>query len=133
MFSAGRFTSTSPAEIEVALPNAMHLARCEEFVADLAGAFTARRGHPVTVRLVVDPTAGAPIADAPDDAGGVLANRRFASPGAVPAAPTVEAPPPPSEEHEVDLDQLVDAGDATSSTLEHISRTFPGAELVRDA
>ena len=129
MFSAGRFASTSSAEVEVALPNAMHLSRCEEFVPDLVAAFAVVRGHPVAVRLVVDPTAGAPIADAPDDAGGVLANRRFATPAATPAVVAT----PASEEHEVDLDALVDAGDAASSTLEHISRTFPGAELVREA
>ena len=133
MFSAGRFGSTSPAEVEVALPNAMHLSRCEEFVPDLAAAFTVVRGHPVAVRLVVDPTAGAPIADAPDDAGGVLANRRFATPSAMPAGTPAVVAAPASEEHEIDLDGLVDAGDAASSTLEHISRTFPGAELVREA
>ena len=133
MFSAGRFTSTSPSDVEVALPNAMHLARCEEFISDLAGVFTAHRGHPVTVRLVVDPTAGAPVAEAPDEAGGVLANRRFATIAAAPLAKPVDLSPVPSEEHEVDLNELVDAGDATSSTLEHIARTFPGAELVHDA
>ena len=132
MFSAGRFTPTSSDEVEVALPNAMHLSRCEEFVPDLAAAFAVVRGHSVAVRLVVDPTAGAPIADAPDDAGGVLANRRFATPSAAAAKP-VDVPTPASEEHEVDLDDLVDAGDAASSTLDHISRTFPGAELVREA
>lgn len=132
MFSAGRFASTSPAEVEVALPNAMHLSRCEEFTADLAAVFAVVRGHPVAVSLVVDPTAGAPIADAPDDAGGVLANRRFATASASAAKP-VEVTTTTSEEHEVDLDGLVDAGDAASSTLEHISRTFPGAELVREA
>lgn len=132
MFSAGRFASSSPAEVEVALPNAMHLARCEEFVADLAAAFAVIRGHAVGVRLVVDVTVGMPIPDAPDDAGGVLANRRFAT-ASSPAANPPDAQALPSEEHEVDLDDLVDAGDATSSTLEHISRTFPGAELVREA
>lgn len=132
MFSAGRFASSSPAEVEVALPNAMHLARCEEFVVDLAAAFAVIRGHEVSVRLVVDPTAGVQMPDAPDDAGGVLANRRFATASAPTAKPAV-APAMPSDEHEVDLDGLVDAGDATSSTLEHISRTFPGAELVREA
>lgn len=132
MFSAGRFSSASPTDVEVALPNAMHLARCEEFVSDLAASFRVVRGHAVEVRLIVDPTAGAPIPDAPDDAGGVLANRRFAT-ASGPVATPVEVATPASEEHEVDLDGLVDAGDATSSTLEHISRTFPGAELVREA
>ncbi len=132
MFSAGHFTSTASNEVEVALPNAMHLSRCEEFVPDLAAVLAVVRGHPVAVRLTVDPTAGAPIADAPDDAGGVLANRRFAT-AAAPLAKPVEAAPPMSEEHDVDLDELVDAGDAASSTLEHISRTFPGAELVRES
>ena len=132
MFSAGRFASSSPAEVEVALPNAMHLARCEEFVADLAAAFAVVRGHAVVVRLVVDVTVGIPIPDAPDDAGGVLANRRFAT-ASSPAAKPAEAQALPSEEHEVDLNELVDAGDGASSTLEHISRTFPGAELVREA
>jgi hypothetical protein len=132
MFSAGRFTSTAPDEMEVALPNAMHLSRCEEFVPDLEAVFAVVRGHPVAVRLIVDPMAGAPMADAPDDAGGVLANRRFAT-AAAPSVKPVEVATPTSEEHEVDLDELVDAGDAASSTLEHISRTFPGAELVREA
>ncbi len=132
MFSAGRFASSSPAEVEVALPNAMHLARCEEFVADLAASFAVVRGHAVSVRLIVDLAASLPIPDAPDDAGGVLANRRFATASAPPTKPA-PAEPVPSEEHEVDLDTLVDAVDATSSTLEHISRTFPGAELVREA
>ena len=131
MFSAGRFTTTAPGELEIALPNAMHLGRCEEFTADVAVVVSVLRGLPTTVTLVIDPTAAPPVAEAPDDAGGVLANRRFATPGGV----VPEPPPAPglSEDHEVDLSALVDAGDAASTALDHISRTFPGAELVSEA
>ncbi len=130
MFSAGRFTTMSPTELEIALPNAMHLGRCEEFAADVAAVVSTLRANATVVRLVVDPTAAPPVNEAPDDAGGVLANRRFAVPGS--AAPAEMAAPPPaiSEDHEVDLHELVDAGDSASATLDHISRTFPGAELV---
>lgn len=130
MFSAGRFTTISPTDVEVALPNAMHLGRCEEFTPDVVAALTELRGTPVTVRLIVDATAAAPTGEPPEDASGVLANRRFATPAAAAAAPVVSAPPPPSDEDDVDLSELVDAGDVASTTLDHISRTFPGAELV---
>ncbi len=130
MFSAGRFTPTSPTELEIAFPNAMHLARCEEFTADVAAVVSALRSAETVVRLIVDPTAGPPVAEAPDDAGGVLANRRFAVPGAIAASPERVPPPAISEDHEVDLNELVDAGDTASTALDHIARTFPGAELV---
>ena len=130
MFSAGRFTTTNPTELEIALPNAMHLGRCEEFTADVASVVSALRGQPTTVSLVVDPSAAPPVAEAADDAGGALANRRFATPGGT--APDVPPAATVSEEHEVDLSALVDAGDAVSTALDHISRTFPGAELVSE-
>ncbi len=131
MFSAGRFTTLSPSAVEVALPNAMHLGRCEEFVPDLASALTSLRGQPVSVSLIVDPTAGAPVAEAPD-AADMLTNRRFAS---APAAATDSRPPEPApqEDHEVDLSALVDASGPAPTALDHIARTFPGAELVPDA
>jgi hypothetical protein len=130
MFSAGRFATLSPSEVEVALPNAMHLGRCEEFVPDLAAALTSLRGQPVTISLIVDPTAGAPVAEAPD-ANDSLANRRFAA--APPAQPEPTAAPVAQEEHEVDLSALVDAEGPGPTALDHIARTFPGAELVPDA
>ncbi len=131
MFSAGRFTTLSPSSVEVALPNAMHLGRCEEFIPDLAAALTSLRSHPVGVTLVVDPSAGAPVPDA-SDANDALANRRFAA--APPAKPELVAPvPAPQDEHEVDLSALVDADGPAPTALDHIARAFPGAELVPDA
>ena len=132
MFSAGRFTTTGPGDLEIALPNAMHLGRCEEFTADVAAVVSALRSTPTVVRLVVDPTAAPPVAEAPDDAGRVLANRRFAVPGAPVLVPENAASPAISEDHEVDLNELVDAGDSASTALDHIARTFPGAELVTE-
>jgi DNA polymerase III subunit gamma/tau len=135
MFSAGRFTTLSPTAVEVALPNAMHLGRCEEFVPDLASALASLRGQPVTVTLVVDPTAGAPVPDAPD-ANDTLTNRRFSPSGGIPAPrpePASATAPAPQDEHEVDLSALVDAEGPGPTALDHIARTFPGAELVPDA
>ena len=132
MFSAGRFTTTGPSELEIALPNAMHLGRCEEFTADVSAVVSALRSTPTAVHLVVDPTAAPPVAEAPDDAGGVLANRRFAVPAPPVSAPENAPPAAISEDHEVDLNELVDAGDSASTALDHIARTFPGAELITE-
>lgn len=131
MFSAGRFTTLSPSTVEVALPNAMHLGRCEEFVPDLVAALAVLRGQPISVSLVVDPNAGAPAAEAPD-ATDMLANRRFGSSPAAISVPRA-APSAPQDDHEVDLSALVDASGPAPTALDHIARTFPGAELVPDA
>ena len=88
------------AAITLSVPNATHRLKCEDHRSVVEQAWTAATGRPVSIQLVV---AGE----------------------AAPAPPPVTA----HDDSDVDLDDLVDGGQAPSA-LDRLAEAFPGAELI---
>jgi DNA polymerase-3 subunit gamma/tau len=86
--------------VTMVAPTAPHMAKCEQHRVEVESAWAMATGRPVTIRLTVAEK--------------------------VVATPAKGTPP---ADDEVDLDELVDAGQAPS-TLDRLAEAFPGAELV---
>ena len=104
LFAAGRFVSADETGAVFALPTAPHRQKCEEKRKDVEATLAAHYGRPIPLTLVVD--------------------------GGEPAAPTTAAPSPADED--VDLDELIDAPAAPTSSIDRLTQAFPGAELLTD-
>jgi DNA polymerase-3 subunit gamma/tau len=103
-FQVGRFVAADDGVAVFALPNAVHRDRCEEVRGVAEEALSAHFGRRVPLRLAVEGTAP--------------------SPGA-------EAAPPPDDE--VDTNDLRDAPPGElASPLDHVMRTFEGAQVVEE-
>ena len=106
LYAAGRFVSADDGGAVLALPTAPHRQKCEERRKDVEAALTAHFGRPIPLRLVVD--------------GGEVA----------PASGT--STPTSVTDDVVDLDELVDAPSAPTSSIDRLTQAFPGAELLTD-
>ncbi len=106
LYAAGRFVSADDGGAVLALPTAPHRQKCEERRKDVEAALTAHFGRPIPLRLVVD--------------GGQVA----------PASGT--STPTSVTDDVVDLDELVDAPSAPTSSIDRLTQAFPGAELLTD-
>jgi len=104
LFAAGRFVSADEDGAVLALPTAPHRQKCEERHKEVEAALSAHFGRPVPLRLVVDGGETAP-----------------------PVASAAMA-----AEEALDLDDLVDAPAAPSSSIDRLTEAFPGAELLTD-
>lgn len=136
LFRSGRFVALDNGTAVMSLPNAATLERAQEVESELANAIGQR--YPGTrLRLRSD--------DDPNDVAAGVPNDVAASiPAGVPAAETPTSLPPAgtapgapaavtefSEEHEIDLHDLVDApADSGNTALDQITAAFPGAEIV---
>jgi hypothetical protein len=105
LFAAGRFVSADENGAVFALPTAPHRQKCEEKRKDVEAALAAHYGRPIPLTLVVD--------------------------GGEAATPTTAAAAPAPDE-DVDLDELVDAPAAPTSSIDRLTQAFPGAELLTD-
>jgi DNA polymerase-3 subunit gamma/tau len=114
-FAAGRFVAVSDGVVQYGLPNAVHATRCEEVRGEVEAALAKHFGRPVPLTIVVD--------------------------GDAPPPPSMRVPPPssasgaadgPEDEEHVDISQLTDATDVTSSSVDRIAQVFPGVEVVDD-
>ena len=85
--------------VTMVAPTAPHMAKCEQHRVEVESAWASATGRPVTIRLTV-------------------AEKVAAQPKGAPQA-----------DEDVDLDELVDAGQGPS-TLDRLAEAFPGAELV---
>ena len=116
LYTAGRFVSVDNDVAVFALPNAPHMARCEEHRPAIEHVLAEHFGRPVTLRLIVDEPAPAPAAK--------------------PAPKKQAAPPPPvvvAEEHadeEIDVHELEDAPADNRTHVDRLTEAFPGAELL---
>jgi hypothetical protein len=103
--AAGHVAGGDGDTVRIAFPSSPMVTRAEEVRAEIETALRSTLGHPVTVELSVG--------DGP------------AEHSATPPAPQV------SEEHEVDIDQLVDAPKVEpTSNVDRLTAAFPGATLV---
>lgn len=106
-FAAGRFAAVEGGTVTFAVPTDAMRGKCEVHRLDVQAALEAHFGRPIPLRLTVDTSTAAQMAD-----GG--------APGASLAEP-------------VDLDDLRDAPPDDRSGLERLTEAFPGAEVVDDA
>jgi len=104
LFAAGRFVSADQHGGVLALPTAPHRQKCEERRKEVEAALATHFGRPVPLRLVVEGDEAAPLSTTT-------------------AALADEA---------VDLDDLVDAPAAPTSSIDRLTDAFPGAELLTD-
>jgi DNA polymerase-3 subunit gamma/tau len=110
-FAAGRFVTVADGAADFGLPNAMHAKRCEEARAEVEAALARHFGRPVPLRITVD--------------------------GDAPPPPSMRVPPPPPDgpddlDGSMDLSELRDATDVSSSSVDRIAEVFPGVEVVED-
>ena len=112
IFRTGRFTRLSQGRAVMSVANEATLVRAREVETELATAIAQRYGG-LGVRLRSDESAD--DADDADTPAPAAANTRVKL----------------SEDHEVDLDELVDApADSGNNAFDQIAAAFPGAEIV---
>ncbi len=104
LFGSGRFAAVENGAATFAVPTDAMRAKCETRRGDAEAALAAHFGRPIPLRLVVDSSTAAQVAD-----GG---------------APGVTLP------ESVDLDDLQDVPDDPRSHLDRLTEAFPGAEVV---
>jgi DNA polymerase III subunit gamma/tau len=104
LFAAGRFVSADENGAVFALPTAPHRQKCEEKRKDVEAALAEHYGRPIPLTLIVE--------------GG-----EAAAPGRSATA---------AADEDVDLDALVDAPAAPTSSIDRLTQAFPGAELLTD-
>jgi hypothetical protein len=86
-----------------ALPNKVHMERCERVRADVEAALAAEFGRTVPLRLIVDEVSTAPPPDAAE------------------------------EDDTIDAEELRDATPAAvASPIDHVMQAFEGAEVVEE-
>lgn len=103
-FLVGTVNSIDGNHVQFMLPNDAQLRRCEKFRADVEAALSTRLGRPMSLELSVG---------------------QIGEPTSSPA-PAEQ----PEADHEVDLGDLTDAGDAGNTVVERIADVFPGAEML---
>ena len=110
-FQAGRFIANDAGSVVFALPNQIHLDRCEEARTAVDDALREHFGRPVPLRLAIDDDSTAPPPDI--------------QPARARAAPTdldeIEA---------IDPDELMDEETVTQETISNLMAAFPDSELV---
>jgi len=103
LYKPGRFTQVDGDAAVYALPNPVHVQRCERVRSDVEGALAAEFGRPVPLRLVVDEASSAP------------------------------PPEPADDDITIDVEELRDATPAAvASPIDHVMQAFEGAEVVEE-
>jgi len=138
IYSGGRFLEVSNGRAVFVLNNAATCERAERSRTDVEAALAAHFGRPVPLKLIDEDAASkaggpaAPGAAARTDAGsstGTAANGPpAASAGGEATTPTVADEF--EDEHLIDLSQLEDATDVSTSGVDKVIQAFPGAALI---
>jgi DNA polymerase-3 subunit gamma/tau len=103
LYKPGRFTQVDGDAAVYALPNKVHVGRCEKVRADVEAALKAEFGRPVPLRLIVDEVSSAP------------------------------PPEPVEEDVHIDAEEIRDATPAAvASPMDHVMQAFEGAEVVEE-
>ena len=110
-FQAGRFLTHDADSAVFALPNRIHLDRCQEARNEVDEALHQYFGRPVAMRLVVDDDTAAAPPDFPQ--------------GPPPAARTAD-----DEPEAIDPDELMDEETVTQQAITNLLAAFPGSEVV---
>lgn len=110
-FQVGRFLANDARCVVFALPDQIHLNRCEEVRDAVDGALREHFGRPVPLRLAID-----------DDS--------TASPPHLQPTPAFSNSPGGDEHEAIDPDELVDEEDITQEAITNLMAAFPDSELV---
>ncbi|MBV8162254.1 MAG: DNA polymerase III subunit gamma/tau [Acidimicrobiia bacterium] len=102
LYKPGRFTEVDGAAAVYALPNKVHVQRCERVRSDVEDALAAEFGRPVPLRLIIDETPSTPPTDPVEDIAIDAEELRDATPAAV------------------------------ASPMDHVMQAFEGAEVVEE-
>jgi len=103
LYKPGRFTQVDGDAAVYALPNKVHVQRCEKVRSDVETALAAEFGRPVPLRLIVDEVSSAP------------------------------PPDPVEEDVTIDVEEIRDATPAAvASPMDHVMQAFEGAEVVEE-
>ena len=118
LLAAGRFLQVDSGSAYFGLPNPMHLQRCVEWAGPWEAVVRAFTGAALSVILTVDPLDDGPAQASSD------------------RPPQALASLPEPAEHDVDdfyPDELTDAPSVPiATTLDHLTKAFPGAQVVED-
>jgi DNA polymerase-3 subunit gamma/tau len=117
-YAAGRFVEVGVNGAVFAVPNAPHMAKCEEFREAVEQVLAEHFGRPVPLVLTVD-SAAAPPPPPP------AAPARGAAPVRTVTPPKVDEP-----EEVIDVHELEDAPADNRTSLDQLADAFPGAELL---
>ncbi|MBV8296083.1 MAG: hypothetical protein JO085_04535 [Acidimicrobiia bacterium] len=103
LYKPGRFTEVEGGAAVYALPNKVHVGRCERVRDDVEKALAAEFGRPVPLRLIVDEVSSAPPPESGED------------------------------DVTIDAEELRDAAPAAvASPIDHVMQAFEGAEVVEE-
>ncbi len=103
LYKSGRFTEVDGSAALYALPNKVHMQRCEKVRPDVENALEAEFGRRVPLRLIVDEVSAAP------------------------------PPEPVEEDVTIDVEELRDATPAAvASPIDHVMQAFEGAQVVEE-
>jgi len=109
-FAGGRFLPSAGDTLRFGLPNEIHRDRCTEVRGEVDDALEEHFGHRIDLELTVDDGSAAPA----DLAGSAGSNEPVAD----------------GEDEIIDVTSLEDAADANETTLDRLTKAFPGSELV---
>ncbi|HEX9681902.1 MAG TPA: DNA polymerase III subunit gamma/tau [Acidimicrobiales bacterium] len=128
-FKAGRFVDVADGRARFALPNAMHVRKCEEVRPEAEAALAAHFGTPIPLELVDEAQIAQIVAPSP----------AADSPPRIDADTAEQPPPPPSEsatavedDESVDLTELRDAPDVVDASVERLAEAFGSVEDVTE-
>ena len=110
-FQAGRFLANDGGSVVFALPNKIHLDRCEEARDEVDNALHERFGWPVPMRLAIDDDSTAP-------------------PPVLLPARSLSALSDHHEDEAIDPDELMDEETVTREAISNLMAAFPDSELV---
>ena len=110
-FQTGRFLANDANCVVFALPNQIHLDRCEEARDEVDEALGQHFGQPVPMRLTIDDDSTAP-------------------PPVIRPATTRTTSADPDEAEAIDPDELMDEETVTQEVISNLMAAFPDSELV---
>lgn len=122
----GRVLGVDGTTVQFGLPNQIHRDRAADVQNELAGALSTKLGTTITLDLVVDGAAPAPIDAARMEPTGGDTHPKAETPAA--AGATAKQ----NESDVIDLNDLTDAVDYLNQGIDRINRFFPGSELIDD-
>jgi len=103
LYKPGRFTEVDGTAAVYALPNKVHVQRCEKIRTDVESALAAEFGRAVPLRLIVDEVSTAP------------------------------PPEPVDDDVTIDVEEIRDATPAAvASPIDHVMQAFEGAQVVEE-
>ncbi len=117
LYGGGRFVGEADGKFQFALDNVPDrvLPRAQAALADVEAALSARVGQPVSVHLTN---------------GGEGSSSAPSSPGTPASTPVAAADTDQDERDHIDVSELEDATDVSTSGVDKLVQAFPGAELI---